>query len=87
MLKYICTKDPDRMLEIFSFPMSVNHDTFAEAIRGIKNQMTGNWERIYRTPVSAGFISSKGVCFGKSITLELKSKEEDTTLLKAQSAH
>lgn len=88
MLKYICTKDSVGRLEIFSFPKSIAHDAMAEVLVGIKNQTTGDWRRIHRTPVSAGFISKDGVCFGRSFTLNLEAEEErDTTLLKEQMKH
>ena len=28
----------------------------AESFEGIKNKTHGNWKRIYRVPVSAGFV-------------------------------
>lgn len=84
-MKYICTVDNDSKMEIFTFPRSVNHDAMAEALEGIKNQTHGNWERVYRIPLSAGFVDSNGNCFGTSETLGLESRmTEDTKLLADQ---
>jgi len=80
-LKYICTIDEDDKREIFTFPRSVNHDAMAEALDGIRDQTHGNWRRIFRVPVSAGFVDAYGNCYGNSETLGLESQEEDTKLL------
>ena len=57
----------------------------AESFEGIKNKTHGNWKRIYRVPVSAGFVDNDGNCFGKSESLSLESrKKEDTLLLHSQ---
>lgn len=79
-MKYIVTQDENGKEEIFIFPKSQNHDCFAESVEGIRNQTWGNWERIFRRPISAGFTD--GVkCYGHSETLGLKSRPEDTQLL------
>lgn len=84
-MKYICTKNEDGLEEIFTFPDSVNHDAMAEVLSRIKNQTHGNWERIWRYPISAGFVLPDGTCFRESITLDLKSRNEiDTELLRKQ---
>jgi hypothetical protein len=83
-VKYIVTKTQAGTEEIFVFPRSVNHDCMMEALSRIKSQTTGDWVRVPRTPVSAGFVSSSGACFGDSMTLGLKSREKDTALLADQ---
>lgn len=83
-MKYIVTKTQAGKEEIFLFPSGVNHDCMMEALGAVKNQTHGKWTRLLRTPVSAGFVSSSGVCFGESSTLGLSSREEDTALLAGQ---
>ena len=79
-MKYIVTQDENGKEEIFVFPKSVNHDCMGEVLGYIKNQTWGNWERVFRFPISAGFTD--GVkCYGHSETLGLKSRPEDTQLL------
>lgn len=79
-MKYIVTKTEDDKEEIFIFPKSVNHDCMMEVLSRIKNQTGGNWERVRRKAVSAGFTA--GVkCYGCSETLGLKSRQEDSELI------
>ena len=90
MSKYIRfqVEDPeneDRKDEIIVFPRSINHDCMAEAMQRLKNQTWGNWKRLTRIPVSAGFVDSTGVCYGKSETLNLFALvPEDNELLRIQ---
>ena len=80
-MKYIVTKQDDGDEEIFIFPESVHHNIMAESISRLRNQTWGNWERINRTPISAGFIRW-GKCVGESESLSLKSRPDiDTQLL------
>ena len=79
-MKYIVTKNEYEQLEIFVFSKNIMHDCMAESIRGIKNQNFSPWERVLRTPVSAGFVTD-GKCHGESISLRLKSADGDTELL------
>jgi hypothetical protein len=84
-MKYICTKDENGKEEIFTFPKTVNHDVMAESLDRMRNQAGGNWHRVSRVPVSAGFVTPSGVCFGESLTLNLKSRSpEDSDLLGTQ---
>ena len=56
-----------------------------EVLERIKNQTHGQWEREFRVPVSAGFVSPTGNCYGESISLDLVSRpDEDTKLLNEQ---
>jgi hypothetical protein len=82
-MKYIVTErlTGDHEEEIFIFPNSVDHDCMAEMLGRIKNQSWGNWERVPRVPISAGFVDPFGTCFGRSETLDLDSREADTELL------
>lgn len=85
MMKYIVfLNESTKQEEIMVFPKSINHDCFAEGAH-FRNQTSGNWNRVFRKPISAGFVGStpKGlVCLGESMSLNLKSRPEiDTTLL------
>ena len=79
-MKYIVTEHEDFGKEIFIFPKTVNHDVMMENISHMRNRTHGSWKRIDRTPVSAGFVVD-GRCTGKSESLHLASKPEDTELL------
>ena len=84
-MKYITTEQKNGKLEIFTFPDSVNHDCMAEAIRKMRNQTFGNWERVGRIPLSAGFVNASGICLGESESLGLVSRgDKDTSLLRLQ---
>lgn len=83
-MKYITTIDEEGTEEVFTFPKSVNHDAMAEALGGIKNKTHGSWRRVRRTPISAGFVTFFGDCYGESVSLRLKSRPEDTDILKGQ---
>ena len=82
-MKYIVTKTEDGTEEIFLFPKSVNHKMFSESVYAIKDQSHGNWKRIRRETVSAGFIEG-GRCTGHSESLGISSREQDTSLLLSQ---
>ena len=88
-MKYIVVSLNDKE-EIFTFPNIVDHDRFAECIEGIRFGCESNWERkLFKAVkngeiISAGFINSSGECYGRSETLDLKSRgSQDTALLKA----
>ena len=83
-MKYIATKNQDEQEEIFIFPDSVDHDAMAEVLGCIKNHTRLPWNRVMREPISAGFVTSGGKCYGNSITLNLKSREEDSFMLERQ---
>jgi len=85
-MKYICVINENDVFEIITFPRHIDHDVMAESVSALKNQTRGSWQRELRTPVSAGFITSDNVCHGKSITLGLEAREEDTALLERQLA-
>lgn len=82
-MKFITTQDRDGKEELFIFPRNINHDAMAEVLGYIKNQTHGNWSRVFRKPISAGFIEG-GKCCGMSESLKLKARPEDTALLLAQ---
>ncbi|MCK4621281.1 MAG: hypothetical protein KAT62_03600 [Desulfuromonadales bacterium] len=84
-MKYICTEQEGGVQEIFIFPRTVNHDAMAEMLERIKDHTTGSWTRISRMPISAGFVTKDGICYGESITLNLESRHQvDADLLAEQ---
>jgi hypothetical protein len=81
--KYIVTTRGDGIEEIFIFPSTVDHDAMMESLESIKNQTCGNWDRIFRLPISAGFTD--GIkCWGRSETLNLNSRTKDSEILSKQ---
>ena len=82
-MKYIVTKQSNGTEEIFTFPHEIPHSIMAEAVARLKDQEYGDWRRVLRTPISAGFVEG-GQCVGKSESLSLSSRPEDTALLRGQ---
>lgn len=82
-MKFITTKDENGKEELFLFPKGIDHDAMAEVLEHIKDQTHGNWHRVFRKPVAAGFVEN-GKCCGKSETLGLKARPEDSALLLQQ---
>lgn len=87
-MKYVCTKDENGKEEIFIFPKNINHDEFAEVLSHIRTETPIScgmgWTRLYREPISAGFVSRTNKCFGRSETLDLDSRPIDTEILMNQ---
>lgn len=78
--KYIVVKvylgyEETEVEEIYIFPSIVNHNCFYEAI---------NNQDDYREIVSAGFVDKNLTCQGYSESLGVKSRPEDTKLLKKE---
>ena len=80
-MKYIVTVTETDKEELFVFNESINHDCMAEVLNRIKNTTHGNWVRVRRKPIAAGFINSVGMCYGRSETLNLDSRGDVDTLL------
>lgn len=81
--KYVVVSSEEQGEQLFTFPKNIDHDAFAEVLSYIKTGGTLNWKRSYREPVSAGFTD--GIqCYGRSETLDLGSRPQDTALLKGQ---
>lgn len=73
--KYISVSiDKNSMPIIIVFPVNINHRDMAFAMRKIG----------YRHCESAGFVDEFLQCYGESTTLRLKSKPEDTRILRTQ---
>lgn len=78
-MKYVVVDSEEAGEQMFIFPKTINHNRVAEILDYIKHGDDRNWERIYREPVSAGFITD-GKCHGKSETLGLPSRSIDTEI-------
>lgn len=78
-MKYVVVEDESGNEHLFVFPKVFDHDCFAEVLSHIK---TGglNWSRQYRKPVSAGFTDGRR-CYGRSETLGLSARTDDSELL------
>ena len=82
-MKYITTETEDGVRDFFTFSSNIDHDAMAESLTRIRDKTHGDWKRVTRTPISAGFVKN-GICFGSSMTLGLQSDEGDTALLRNQ---
>lgn len=85
---------PDAKIEeIFIFSPEINHDEMLEALRGIRLPIgfSGKmWERKYSPSqgsycISAGFITGKGICSGRSESIGVKSRPIEDTMLAQKS--
>jgi len=88
-MKYICLEHPEtHEEEIIVFPRTIDHDCMAEVCSRIKNQSHGQWHRVHRTVVSAGFVDLRtdGImrCYGRSESLNTESRLVDTSILNLQ---
>lgn len=79
-MKYIVTKQRDGTEEIFIFSRFIDHDSMADAISSIRDEWLGEWGKVEREPISAGFIE-EGRCVGMSESLSLQSRSKDDLLL------
>lgn len=72
-MKYVVFANPVGEETIAVFPSAVMHIEMSKLV-------TDNAKRL--KPISGGFIDSEGRCYGQSLSLELKAREqEDTSLL------
>lgn len=78
-MKFIVTATEEGKEEMFLFPSVIQHDIMAEAICAMKDKNYGNWKRIRRNPISAGFVVG-GQCSGYSETLRMGSRPADTAI-------
>lgn len=86
-MKYIVTQSDTGIVELFMFPRHINHGYFAESLEALRSTTSNgrDWERIYRKPISAGFVSKDFKCYGRSESLNLNARPvEDTLLLRKQ---
>jgi hypothetical protein len=75
-MKYITTQDESGKHELFIFPQIINHDAMAEMLPDIDHE-----NNEYRRSISAGFVDHNWKCYGRSESLDLDSRPEDTELL------
>lgn len=85
-MKYIRTQRQNGMTELFVFPRTIDHDHMAEVLHHIRiDDPNGrDWSREFRELISAGFVDTNNKCHGRSETLDLDSKPEDTQILERQ---
>lgn len=80
-MKYVVIDPDDEGAQLlFVFPKAINHDRFVQALAALKYGSDRNWERKYPRPISAGFTDGER-CYGRSDTLKLSSRAEDSGLL------
>lgn len=74
---------------IFTFPDVVMHFWMLEAVRTLRQGVPDNWCRPYMGAVcvGAGFVTSDGVCFGRSESLKIDSRPALDTALLQQLEH
>ncbi len=72
--KFVTFVDYQHKEHIMVFPEKIQHSSFASAISELS---FGELK-----PVSGGFVKD-GECFGKSISLNMESRPQDTELLKS----
>lgn len=71
--KYIVVEnDFVKSPSIIIFPSNISHKNMSDALKRIR----------FNKVISAGFIDDFMQCFGESQTLNLKSRKEDTVLLR-----
>lgn len=88
-MKYIVFKHDEHGELLFAFPNKpiLVHAEVAEMLRAVKIEKGRSWGRdlFDAEIVSAGFIDKHGNCFGKSESLDIKSRPDiDKKLFAAQ---
>lgn len=89
-MKYICFQCEGDVLEVFTFPRTVNHDDMAGAVMSLTEQgrtPARGQVRVFRAPISAGFVRPGGKCYGRSATLGLDSDSKRDSQILAQQLH
>ena len=64
----------------FLFSRDVNHSDMAEPVRVMRYNSLFAFNEI----VSGGFVSEAGKCYGRSESLNINSRKEDTDILKSE---
>ena len=84
-MKYVTMRNDATGKEtIYLFDKSINHDLMAQTLHVTKIGDSHNWERAFQSPVSAGFVDHTWTCHGRSESLNLNSRDEDTAILASQ---
>lgn len=81
-MKYVVVESKEQGEQMFIFPKNINHNDFYDVLSYIKIGDNHNWTRPYRGIVSSGFTDGK-TCYGRSESLQVDSRPEDTALLAA----
>lgn len=84
MAKYVCFKDDEGRESIVVFPEQFVHSDVSDAMVRMRKGFGRSMERYNLRPVSAGFVGVDGECYGKSESLRLSSRPEDTAILRGQ---
>ena len=84
MMKYVCFKDNEGRESIVTFPDQFVHSDVANAMMRMHKGFERSMERYNLHPVSAGFVGNNSGCYGKSESLRLSSRPEDTEILRGQ---
>ena len=79
-MKYVVVNSDECGDQLFVFPKNINHDSFSDILSTIEETVLGKLDNFYRQPVSAGFTDGLR-CHGRSETLNLVSRPQDTDLL------
>lgn len=87
-MKYIILQVEDKTYP-FTFSKELNHSDFCDIVKRIKMYPNGghtHWEKkLARADcVGAGFISKDGTCSGRSESLNIESRPEDTDIVGLQ---
>lgn len=80
-MKYLVLLADDGHHDVVVFPSGITHEAMAEVVRRTRNQTYGNWRRVERKPVSAGFVNAQWACSGASEALGLEAKGPDAALM------
>lgn len=86
-MKYIVLGDRNQPLSeeiMMIFPKTIDHDRFMEVMRMmmLKQETIGGENYSPINKMSAGFVEDDGYCYGRSETLGISSREEDSNLFK-----
>ena len=83
-MKYVCFKDGEGREFIVTFPEQFVHLDVSNSIVRMRKDFERSMARYDLHPVSAGFVTRDGSCHGKSESLRLSSRPEDTAILRGQ---
>ncbi len=83
-LKYLVMRDEAGVEVVFLFSKRIHHDAMAERLEGIEEGTGSDAFPMFRRPVSGGLVEAGLTCAGRSETLGVGSRPEDSDLLREQ---
>lgn len=83
-LKFLTMRDEDGRDGVFLFSKRIHHDAMAESLEGIEEGEGDDACPVFRRPLAGGFVEGKAACTGRSETLGIGSRPEDSVLLRRQ---